>query len=660
MLRRLLLQARDARHLRSGREVGHADDLVARDLGQRLLAQAAHDLGHALGAGLARELRVHRTVEVVAVLLVQLLHGLVEVHALLGVVGGHLDAHLDGDDGVLVAGVGADEVAVGLLEAHEVAVLLALVLELVDLVADVLEAGQHAAHLKAVVAGQRVGHHGRDDRGDGDLGLGVLAALLGHLDEPVHQQDAHLVAGQQHVLAVVRDGGAHAVGIGVGGDHEVGLDLVGQLQRQLEGLAELGVGVLAGREVAVRVLLLGHDLDVVDADLLEDTGHALHARAVERGVDDLVALRRLEAGDGDLLHVLDEGVQDLLRRPLDQALLQAFLKAHHLGAAEDRRLGDGGRDLVGGLVGDLAAVVVVDLVAVVLRRVVGGGQHDARGGVQVAHREGQRGHRLDARVHVDVDAVGGQHAGGHLLEVLALETAVARERQRRVVVVGVEVVGHALRRLGDDVDVHTVGADAQRAAQARRAEFQITIKSVVKLLLLAGGHQLVELGLEVRVLDVCGPQLYLGSDFFVHTNPFRSCRRALWRRARNVHTVCHTTPPAATVRARRGKRQVPSAACAPPAECTCAAPTRSVPPSFPYVRYFRACAVPQPPDPLHLVRQTGARDPRRTGARSPRAGAHEKRYPWTSSRHARRDSSRFWPTNCGPSTSARSVPCTAR
>ena len=60
--------------------------------------------------------------------------------------------------------------------------------------------------------------------------------------EPVHEQHAHLVTGEQHVVPVVRDGRAHAVGVGVGGHHEVGLDLLGELEGELERLAELGLG----------------------------------------------------------------------------------------------------------------------------------------------------------------------------------------------------------------------------------------------------------------------------------------------------------------------------------------------------------------------------------------------------------------------------------
>ena len=181
-------------------------------------------------------------------------------------------------------------------------------------------------------------------------------------------------------------------------------------------------------------------------------------------------------------------------------------------------------DLVSGLVRDLAAVVVVDLVAVVLRGVVRRREDDARGGVQVADGERKRGNRLDARVDVHVDAVCGKDARRDPLEVLALQARVARERDGGVLVVGVQVVGHALRRLRDDVHVHAVRADAERAAEACRAEGEVAIEGVVQRLLVARGDELVKLCLEVWLGDVFLPKLNPGLGFLIHERSPRSSR----------------------------------------------------------------------------------------------------------------------------------------
>ena len=150
-----------------------------------------------------------------------------------------------------------------------------------------------------------------------------------------------------------------------------------------------------------------------------------------------------------------------------------------------------------------------------------GREHDARGGVQVAHREGERGNRLDARIEVDVHAVGGKHAGGDALEVLTLEARVARDGDGRVVVVGVEVVGNALGGLGDDVDVHPVGAHAQNAAQASRAEGEIAVEGIVEGLLVTICDQGFELLLEVGFGDVLAPEFDALGNLGVHVIPLR-------------------------------------------------------------------------------------------------------------------------------------------
>ena len=467
--------------------------------------------------------------------------------------------------------MGAHEVAVALLKAHEEAVLLALGLELVDLVADVLEAGQHAAHLEAPVTGERVRHGRGDDGGDGNLAGDVLAVVLGHRGQPVHEQNAHLVAGEQHVVAVVRNGGAHAVRVRVGGDEQVRLHLVGELEAKLEGLAELGVGVLAGGEVAVRLGLLGHDGHVVDANLLEDAGHALHAGAVERRVDHGVVVASLEARHADLLDGSDEVVENLLGRPLDQALLETLVKVHDLDV-ERIGLGDVGRDLGSGLVRDLAAVVVVDLVAVVDGGVVRGREHDTGARVQVAHGKRQRGDRLDAGIDVDVDAVGGQHARSDLLEVLALEAGVTRKGERGVLVVRVEVIGYALGGLGNHIDVHAVGANAQHAAETGGAKRKVAIEGVAQLVLIARLDELLKLRGKIGLGNVGLPEIDDFLDVCVHVIPPRlrpsarggrpapgmappRRRAARSRTSHIVHSVARLTCGGGEARRQNGRRR---------------------------------------------------------------------------------------------------------
>ena len=296
------------------------------------------------------------------------------------------------------------------------------------------------------------------------------------------------------------------------------MHLVAELEALLERLAELGVGIRARGEVAVGVGLLGHHGDVLDAHALEDALHTLEAGAVERRVD------HREVGVGLGAHGLrgngvDEAVEHRVGRPLHETLLERLVEVHALHAVEDVGLVDGVLDLVGGLVGNLTAVRAVDLVAVVLRGIVGSRDADAGGALEVARGERQRGDGLDARIHERLDAVGGQHAGGGPHEVLALVARVACDGDRGVLEVGVEVGGEALRGLGNRVDVHAVGAHAERAAQARGTKGEAAVEGVGELLGVRVGQELVELGGEVWLGDVVLPELGRIANRVVHVSP---------------------------------------------------------------------------------------------------------------------------------------------
>ena len=251
-----------------------------------MLSKTGHHRGHVGRALGPLVCLAEQRARPVAVFFIEALHGLVEVQPLLLPVGGELADEHGGDHGVLVADGGAGEVAVGFLEAHEEVALAPLGLQHADLLADELEAGEGAAQLEAAGAGDVVGHRCGDDGGAGDLAghVGTGPARLG--GEEVEQEQAHLVAGEQFVLACMRDGDADAVGVRVGRQEQVGLHPVAVLEPEFQRLAHLGVGVRAGREVAVVHALLFDGHDIGHADPLEHSGHALQADAVERGVND--------------------------------------------------------------------------------------------------------------------------------------------------------------------------------------------------------------------------------------------------------------------------------------------------------------------------------------------------------------------------------------
>ena len=201
----------------------------------------------------------------------------------------------------------------------------------------------------------------------------------------------------------------------------------------------------------------------------------------------------------------------------------------------------GGRDGVGGLAGDLAAVGTVGLVAVVRGRVVAGGHADAARALKIARGPGQRGHRGDLGVHVRGHAVGSQDRRGSLDEQLTLVAAVARDGHGGVLEVLDQVVGEALRGAADGVDVHAVGAGAQRAAQTRSAECEVLEERIGDRALVARLLHRLQLGEKLFISDVLDPR----GEKLMHishglTFPNPTCRA---KHAQNGHVYLHHTPP---------------------------------------------------------------------------------------------------------------------
>ena len=370
----------------------------------------------------------------------------------------------------------AGEVAVALLETERVPVGLAIGFEVADLLSDVLEAGERAPQLETAVAAERIEHRGAHDGGDDDL-LPQVAALLGeHRADVVGQKDAGLVARKQDRLAVLDDRDADAVGVGVGGEQQVGVRLGRKGEPALERLADFRIRVGAGGEVAVRNCLLRLDDQVGYADAREDLGDAFESRAMERGIDDLE--RPAFGGKRSLLAAIDESVDCIVADPCDKALREPLFEIHADHIVEDVDAFDFGLDVGGRLRRDLAAVGPVDLVAVVLGAVVRCRDADARRALHIAHGEAQGRRRLDARVEPRLHAIRGEHARSDLAELLAHGAAVARDGDARAFEVTVQVIGKALRCLRDRVDVHAVRSRADDAAQTGGAELQVADEGI--------------------------------------------------------------------------------------------------------------------------------------------------------------------------------------
>ena len=246
----------------------------------------------------------------------------------------------------------------------------------------------------------------------------------------------------------MRDGDADAVGVRVGRQEQVGLHPVAVLEAEFQRLAHLGVGVRAGREVAVLDALLFDGHDIGHADPLEHSQHALQADAMERGVDD--TKRRAVLARGDLERLLYVTVKNSLGNPLHQPLFQGSIERHRFYAIEAVDGVDGRLDGLRCLDGNLAAVGAVDLIAVVCRGIV--------------RRETQRGSGLDAIEQIRPDSVAGEHLGDSTHKLLGTVTCIPAKRNGRPIKRVIQVIGKTLRGLTDGIDIKPVGTESELAA----------------------------------------------------------------------------------------------------------------------------------------------------------------------------------------------------
>ena len=222
-------------------------------------------------------------------------------------------------------------------------------------------------------------------------------------------------------------------------------------------------------------------VDVLETEPLEALGDDTHATAVQGGVDYLdvlMALPRLRA-EGQGQYVAHVGLVHLLAHQLDLAATLSSLELH-LG-----RLGDlpdllddvlvHGRDYLG-------AIGPEDFVAVVLLRVVGGGDHDAGNGAHVPDGVAELRHGPDVVEQEHIQAVGAEDVGGYLGEQFGVVAAVVGVADPDVLALDLlqDVVGESLGGHSDSVLVHPVGSDSHDAPETSGTEFKILVESVLE------------------------------------------------------------------------------------------------------------------------------------------------------------------------------------
>ena len=137
------------------------------------------------------------------------------------------------------------------------------------------------------------------------------------------------------------------------------------------------------------------------------------------------------------------------------------------------------------LIGHLVAVGVIAFIAVVFRGVVARGDDNTGAAMERAHRVGKHrgGHQF--RVQMHLHAVCRQYRRRRTREHVGFNPRIVSNGNRRVFKIRIKIIGKALCCLIDGIHIHTVCARADNAAQPRRAEFQIFIKTVENFVFIA-------------------------------------------------------------------------------------------------------------------------------------------------------------------------------
>ena len=158
------------------------------------------------------------------------------------------------------------QIAVGFLHTDHKAVGFAFLFELGDQFADVFKSGQKVGGFSAVSRGNFRNQAGGYNRFH-DNRVFRQFPLFGKGGQHIFRKHcADFVSGHQFIFPVVEYRNADAVTVGVGREQQIRLFGFGKRNRALECLADFGVRIGAGREVAVGEFLFGNNGDVGNSD----------------------------------------------------------------------------------------------------------------------------------------------------------------------------------------------------------------------------------------------------------------------------------------------------------------------------------------------------------------------------------------------------------
>ena len=224
------------------------------------------------------------------------------------------------NDRIFILCVRPGKVAVAFFIAEE-EVMRGILFPLGDLFSNILEAGQRFYDLQAIAASDfctKLAGHDRFYHG----GCRCQRLFSGEAEE-VCQECAHLISGNQDKVLPFSYCAADAVTVRVSPDDDICAHFFGEGDSHRESIFILRIWRRNGREVAIRQLLLLHDMHIGETGFRQNGPDGLCPAAVKRCVDDgerrrisliqgLPEDRGQKAGDGFMSQPVHEGIISLI------------------------------------------------------------------------------------------------------------------------------------------------------------------------------------------------------------------------------------------------------------------------------------------------------------------------------------------------------------
>ena len=193
-----------------------------------------------------------------------------------------------------------------------------------------------------------------------------------------------MVTVDEHPFAfVVLASHAYAIGVGIGRHHNIGIQFLGQIERERQGFAILRIGRYYCGEVAVLYHLFGYGVHILESPEFERSGYQYTTGSVKRRVDNAKIF--LSANDfridTQFVHLAKVEVIHVLTNRLDQCRISLKF---HIGKRYFVHFVDDAL-VVGSQ--HLCAVIPIGFVTIVLAGVVAGGDIHTRLATEVADGE---------------------------------------------------------------------------------------------------------------------------------------------------------------------------------------------------------------------------------------------------------------------------------